>query len=131
MPAGFYHDKPVAGIGEWIMNHGKIPMAEYQLFAKQFNPVKFNAEEWVKIAKDAGQKYIHIFKWPAGPIALPGVKGQITAARLLGLPAAEPLKFQQTVQAVTVQLPEQAPDKIASVLCLEVKGEVAAALEKK
>ena len=44
VPAGYYHDKPVPGIGEWIMNRGKIPMAEYQAFAKQFNPVKFNAE---------------------------------------------------------------------------------------
>lgn len=60
VPAGFYHDKPVPGIGEWIMNKGKIPMAEYQEFAKQFNPVKFNAEEWVKLAKNAGMKYIVI-----------------------------------------------------------------------
>src|SRR5882757_4484924 len=55
VPAGFYQGKPVGGIGEWIMNNGKIPMAEYQGYAKEFNPVKFNAEEWVKIAKDAGQ----------------------------------------------------------------------------
>ena len=60
VPGGFYHDKPVAGIGEWIMNKGKIPMAEYQSYAKEFNPVKFNADEWVKIARDAGQKYIVI-----------------------------------------------------------------------
>ena len=60
VPAGIYHDKPVAGIGEWIMNKGKIPMAEYQQFAKDFNPVKFNADEWVKTAKDAGMKYIVI-----------------------------------------------------------------------
>jgi alpha-L-fucosidase len=60
VPAGFYHDKPVPGIGEWIMNKGKIPMTEYQGYAKEFNPVKFNAEEWVKIAKAAGQKYIVI-----------------------------------------------------------------------
>jgi alpha-L-fucosidase len=60
VPAGFYQGKPVAGLGEWIMNKGKIPMTEYQLFAKQFNPVKFNAEQWVQIAKDAGQKYIVI-----------------------------------------------------------------------
>jgi alpha-L-fucosidase len=60
VPAGYYHDKPVPGIGEWIMNHGKIPMAEYQAYAKQFNPVKFNADEWVKIAKDAGMNYIVI-----------------------------------------------------------------------
>ncbi len=60
VPAGYYHDKPVAGIGEWIMNKGKIPMTEYQQFAKQFNPVKFNADEWVGIAKNAGMKYIVI-----------------------------------------------------------------------
>ncbi|MEI8291237.1 MAG: alpha-L-fucosidase, partial [Verrucomicrobiota bacterium] len=37
VPAGFYHDQPVKGIGEgigeWIMFNGKIPMAEYQQFA--------------------------------------------------------------------------------------------------
>ena len=60
VPAGFYQDKPVAGIGEWIMNRGKIPMAEYQSFAKEFNPVKFNADDWVKSAKGAGMKYIVI-----------------------------------------------------------------------
>ena len=60
VPAGFYHGEPVPGIGEWIMNKGKIPMAEYQQFAKQFDPTNFNADEWVKIAKDAGMKYIVI-----------------------------------------------------------------------
>jgi alpha-L-fucosidase len=60
VPAGFYQGKPVPGIGEWIMNHGKIPMAEYQTYAKEFNPVKFDAEQWVKLAKEAGQKYIVI-----------------------------------------------------------------------
>ena len=60
VPAGYYHGQPVGGIGEWIMNSGKIPMAEYQTYAKEFNPVKFNAGEWVKLAKEAGQKYIVI-----------------------------------------------------------------------
>ena len=40
--------------------HGKIPVAEYADVAKQFNPVKFNADEWVAMAKDAGMKYIVI-----------------------------------------------------------------------
>jgi alpha-L-fucosidase len=60
VPAEIYHDKPVAGIGEWIMNRAKIPMAEYQQYAKQFNPVKFDADAWVRAAKDAGTKYIVI-----------------------------------------------------------------------
>ncbi len=60
VPAGFYHDKPVPGIGEWIMNRGKIPCAEYQDFAKQFDPEKFDANAWVAVAKNAGMKYIVI-----------------------------------------------------------------------
>jgi alpha-L-fucosidase len=60
VPAGFYHGKPVPGIGEWIMNHAKIPCAEYQSYAKEFNPVKFDADAWVKAARDAGMKYIVI-----------------------------------------------------------------------
>jgi len=60
VPAGFYDGKPVPGIGEWIMNKGKIPMAAYQGYAKEFDPTNFNAGEWVKIAKNAGQKYIVI-----------------------------------------------------------------------
>jgi len=46
--------------GEWVMNKEKIPVAEYEKLAQQFNPVKFNADEWVRIAKDAGMKYIVI-----------------------------------------------------------------------
>jgi len=60
VPAGYYHDKPVAGIGEWIMNRGKIPMQEYQAFAKDFNPVKFDADAWVTAAQNAGMKYMVI-----------------------------------------------------------------------
>jgi alpha-L-fucosidase len=37
-----------------------MPVSEYEKFAGQFNPVKFNAAEWVRIAKDAGMKYIVI-----------------------------------------------------------------------
>jgi len=59
--AGVYHGhEQEHGGAEWIMNRMKIPVAEYQSFAKQFNPVKFNAEEWVRTAKEAGMKYIII-----------------------------------------------------------------------
>ena len=60
VPAGTYKGWQIGGIGEWIMNTGEIPVAEYAGFAKQFNPVKFNADEWVAIAKNAGMKYIVI-----------------------------------------------------------------------
>ncbi len=60
IPAGEWKGKPIAGIGEWIMNRAKIPVTEYEQLAPQFNPVKFNAEEWVQMAQDAGMKYIVI-----------------------------------------------------------------------
>nr|QTJ01948.1 GH29 fucosidase [uncultured bacterium] len=46
--------------GEWVMNREKIPVDKYSPLAKTFNPTKFNAEEWVAIAKNAGMKYITI-----------------------------------------------------------------------
>jgi len=60
VPAGTYHGEKIGGIGEWIMYNAKIPCAEYQSFARQFNPVKYNADEWVRTAKEAGMKYIVI-----------------------------------------------------------------------
>jgi len=46
--------------GEWVMHNEKIPVSEYEPLVEQFNPVKFNADEWVSIAADAGQRYIVI-----------------------------------------------------------------------
>ena len=46
--------------GEWVQYHRSIPCRKYEEYAKQFNPVKFNAKEWVSMAKDAGMKYIVI-----------------------------------------------------------------------
>jgi alpha-L-fucosidase len=60
VPAGTYNGERVNGIGEWIMNNGKIPVAEYEKFAARFDPVGFNADEWVRLAKNAGMKYIVI-----------------------------------------------------------------------
>lgn len=45
-------------IGEWIQQEFRIPIAEYEKLANIFNPIYFNAEEWVKLAKEAGMKYM-------------------------------------------------------------------------
>lgn len=60
VPAGIYDGKEINGIGEWIMNRGKIPVAEYKAYSRHFNPVKYDPEAWVKMAKDAGMKYLVI-----------------------------------------------------------------------
>jgi alpha-L-fucosidase len=60
VPAGTWKDQRIGGIGEWIMNTAKIPVAEYAALTKDFNPVRYNADEWVALAKRAGMKYIVI-----------------------------------------------------------------------
>jgi alpha-L-fucosidase len=60
VPAGTYHGEQIGGIGEWIMRNAKIPVAEYKAYAKDFNPVNYDPKAWVKMAKDAGMKYIVI-----------------------------------------------------------------------
>lgn len=45
-------------IAEWIQARYHIPNREYHQLAKAFNPILFNADEWVSIAQDAGMKYI-------------------------------------------------------------------------
>jgi alpha-L-fucosidase len=45
---------------EWIRTTARIPIREYDKFVQQFDPENFNAEDWVKMAKAAGMKYIVI-----------------------------------------------------------------------
>ena len=58
IPAGVWKGKPQAGIAEWIQGHFKIPNSEYSLLAKKFNPVDFDPKAVVKLAKDAGMRYM-------------------------------------------------------------------------
>ena len=58
IPAGVWKGERIPGIGEWIMLRAEIPIPEYEQLAPQFNPVKYDADQIVKLAKRAGQKYI-------------------------------------------------------------------------
>ncbi len=57
---GEWRGKRMEYIGEWAMSKFEIPNAEYEKLAKVFNPIYFDAEEWVGLAKRAGMKYIVI-----------------------------------------------------------------------
>ena len=65
--AGEYKGEQMGGIdgkggdlGEWAMTYFRIPIREYEKLATAFNPLYFDAEEWVRMAKDAGMNYIVI-----------------------------------------------------------------------
>ena len=55
---GEYRGKRMDQVAEWAQSYFRIPVEEYSALAKAFNPIYFDAEEWVKTAKDAGMNYL-------------------------------------------------------------------------
>ena len=49
---GEWNGNKSSNYAEWIQTHQRIPNAEYEKLAKAFNPVYFNADEWVRFAKE-------------------------------------------------------------------------------
>ncbi len=45
---------------EWIRNNAHIPLSEYDTLVGRFNPVRFDADAWVALAKEAGMRYVTI-----------------------------------------------------------------------
>lgn len=60
IPAGVWNGRNHPGASEWLLNTAQIKVADYTPLLPQFNPVRFNAREWARIAKDAGMKYLVI-----------------------------------------------------------------------
>jgi hypothetical protein len=57
-PGGEWKGKEVSGYSEHLMRKEKIPLPEYREdVVKPFNPADFNADEWIRTARDAGMKY--------------------------------------------------------------------------
>ncbi len=59
-PAGVWEGKPTRHFTEWLQYHAGLPWEKYRKLAKEFNPTRFDADYWVRMAKRAGMKYIVI-----------------------------------------------------------------------
>ncbi len=57
--AGQWEGKDIPGWGEWLLNKIKVDPSVYAgTLMPRFEPVKFDADAWVRAAKDAGMGYI-------------------------------------------------------------------------
>ncbi len=101
VPAGIYKEKDIPG-GEWIMNNAKIPVAEYKKYASEFNPVNYDPEAWVKMAKD--------WNHPGGA----AMGGHWDAAQNGSMD--EYLDLVQDENRIEIKVPDEAPDSILSVV---------------
>lgn len=57
---GDWRGKTYENAAEWLMFTAKIPSVEYRPFTRRFNPAQYNPADWVRVAKEAGMKYIVI-----------------------------------------------------------------------
>jgi len=99
---GNYKGQESAGVAEWIMRNLQIPKDEYEAVARRFNPVQYDPDAWVRLAKEAGMKYI-----------------AITRAYFLSDPDT-PMKVED--QSITV--PGLPPDSAATVVAVEIEGKL-------
>ncbi len=60
IPGGEWKGKVYPGAAEWLKSWGKVPSDEWMQLMKQWNPTKFDAKSWAKMAKDMGAKYVKI-----------------------------------------------------------------------
>ena len=60
IPAGEWNGKIHKGAAEWIQSRAQIPVADYTPLKDRFNPVNYDPDAWVRLARDAGMKYIVI-----------------------------------------------------------------------
>ncbi|WP_343307142.1 alpha-L-fucosidase [Chitinophaga niabensis] len=60
IPGGVWNGKTYNYAAEFLKSSAKIPTSTWDSLMYQFNPLKFNAKEWAKMAKKMGAKYMTI-----------------------------------------------------------------------
>ena len=111
----------LAEVGEWMAVNGE---AIYGTSASVFGESAVPPGGAWRCTVKPGKIYLHLFKWPAdGTFDVTGLRSKVTKAWLLD--GGAELKVEQTAAGVRLALPAEAPDKIASVICLEIADEVA------
>lgn len=60
IPGGEWNGKVYRGAAEWLKSWAKVPADEWLKLMDQWNPTKFDAKKWARMAKEMGAKYVKI-----------------------------------------------------------------------
>ncbi len=103
-------------IADWMKVNGKaIHGTTASPFATQL--------AWGRCTRKGNTLYLHVFNWPAdGKLPVP-LLNETVKAKLLAAPHTK-IKTQNSADGLVLELPTEAPDKMASVIELRVKGEL-------
>ncbi|TCC88611.1 alpha-L-fucosidase [Pedobacter frigiditerrae] len=134
--------------GNYLLNvgptaDGVIPEASVKILKQVGEWMKINAEAiyeskaspyyvefpWGNITQKPGKLYAGIFNWPSEDFYLEGLKTKVKKMYLLADKSKKPVQFEAQYDAPTnhhvlkIKLPKEAPDKVLSVLVMEIEGE--------
>jgi alpha-L-fucosidase len=133
--------------GNYLLNvgptaEGVIPKASIDILKQVGNWMKINSEAiygskaspfevefpWGNLTQKPGKLYAGIFNWPTGDFYLEGLENKVTKVYLLSDPHHKAIPYEEIYEApfkhhiLKIKLPKQAPDKMLSVLVIEIKG---------
>ena len=98
-------------MGEWLKVNGESIYAT--------GPSPFDELSWGRASSKGNKIYLHVFDWPQTALKVPALESQVKRAYLLADPGKD-LKFRQSEEEITVEVPKQAPDPVATVVALEL-----------
>jgi alpha-L-fucosidase len=108
--------RSMQAIGRWMQVNGE---AIYETTASPFEqPV------WGRYTKKPGKIFAFVFDWPSdGQLPIEPMDQKVKKVYLQADPEQKSLKFQNIMKGLTVQLPQNAPDDIASVVVIELESD--------
>jgi len=101
-------------MGRWMKVNGE------SIYGTTASPFKKLA--WGRCTQKEGKLYLHVFDWPVGELVVPGLRNTVKKAYLLADQTKTPLTVTRSEDGISVAVPRQAPDEIASVVVLEIQG---------
>jgi len=104
-------EERLRGIGEWLKVNGD------SIYGTTYGPLQ-NLSFGRTTAK-GDTIYLHVFEWPKGSLEVSGLKGRVSRVTLLA--GGRSLKFNQTADRLSIQLPDQPPNPHVSVLAILTK----------
>lgn len=99
-------------MGKWMKVNGE------SIYGSTGSPI--GKPKWGRVTQneDRNAVYLHVFEWPSdGKLTVEGIDGSVTKATLLGSEAA--VSVSKTEAGLSLELPNSAPDAVASVVRLE------------
>ena len=108
-------------VGEWMKINSEC------IYGTQASPFKTEFK-WGNITQKPGKLYLGIFNWPTADFYLEGLKNKVKKAYLLADKEQKALPVKASYNKKTghyrlkIDLPQTAPDKVVSVVVLEIEG---------